>query len=323
MSIGKKTNKEYATMKKYLFVFLLSLSSSLFGQDISVETQKYYVLANEWETDSVCNLVYTVKNDSSAPQVVLLTEDDVNSMPLKSLIKRKLMRRYGDFSIAFFLWDPNVENLSAHVLVPEYFIKILSPDESLNITLTLQNEDDRMVDSLFRSHVLISNLEDIEGNELFHGFKSYMNIHHLLYPYSSITLSWNQIVHWLDKQNPQSWSTYELVGCQVQIKVNPNHVQTMNDGHGPSYVLSTPKGHFVIADAATTEFDFNEYEIIKTDTINGIYSTYGVHKEKFYRKDNRPIGNKKSRCRIYYADVMAKDTCEFNRIMDNVIVAPR
>ena len=309
-------------MKKYLFVILLSLSSSLFGQDISVETQKYYVLANEWESDSVCNLVYTVKNVSSTPQVVLLTEDDVNIMPLKALIKRKLIRRYGDFSIAFFLWDGNVENLSAHVLVPEYFIKILPPDESFNITLTLQNEDDHMVDSLFQSHVLICNLEDIESQEMFQGFTDAMNYHHLVYPYSSITLSWNQIIHRLDKQDKQSWSTYELVGCQVKIKVNPSHVQKINDGHGPSYALTTSKGYFVISDAANTEFNFDEYEIIKTDTINGIYSTYGVHNDKYFRKDCRPIGNK-SRCRIYYANVIAKDTCEFNRIMDNVIVTPR
>ena len=99
MSSEKKdtvtTNRDHsllATMKKYLFVILLSLSSSIYGQDISMETQKYYVLANEGESDSVCNLVYTVKNVSSTPQVVLLTEDDVNSMPLKTLIKRKLMR---------------------------------------------------------------------------------------------------------------------------------------------------------------------------------------------------------------------------------------
>jgi hypothetical protein len=189
-------------MKKYLFIIFLSLSSSLYGQDISLETQKYYVLANEMEPDSVCNLVYTVKNVSSTPQVVLLTEDDVNTMPLKTLIKRKLMRRYGDFSIAFFLWDGNVENHSAHVLVPEYFIKILSPDESLNITLSLQNEDDCVADSLFRSHILICNLEDMESEDMFYGFKNAMDYHHLLFPYSSLTLSWGLFTHWLDKKNP-------------------------------------------------------------------------------------------------------------------------
>ena len=179
-------------------------SSLLYGQDISLETQKYYVLANEWEADSVCNLVYTVKNVSLTPQVVLLTEDDVNSMPLKTLIRRKLMRRYGDFSIAFFIWDANVVNLSAHVLVPEYFIKILPPGESLNITLFLHNEDDCMADSLFRSHILICNLEDIESKDMFQGFKSAMDYHHLLYHHSSITLSWSLFAHWLDKKNLKS-----------------------------------------------------------------------------------------------------------------------
>ena len=188
-------------MKKYLFVILLSLSSSIYGQDISMETQKYYVLANEGESDSVCNLVYTVKNVSSTPQVVLLTEDDVNTMPLKTLIKRKLMRRYGDFCIAFFIWEANVENDSPYVIAPECFIKILSPDESLNITLSLHNEDDSMADSLFRSHILICTLDDMESEDMFYGFKDAMDYHHLLYPHSSITLSWSQITHWLEKKN--------------------------------------------------------------------------------------------------------------------------
>ena len=114
------------------------------------------------------------------------------------------MRRYGDFSIAFFIWEANVENHSSYVIAPECFIKILSPDESLNITLSLQYEDDCMADSLFRSHVLICNLEDIEGDEMFHGFKSYMNIHHLIYPYSSLTLSWGLFTNWLNKKDQES-----------------------------------------------------------------------------------------------------------------------
>ncbi len=179
-----------------------------------------------------------------------------------------------------------------------------------------------MADSLFRNHILICNLEDIESENMFYGFKNAMDYHHLLYPDSSITLSWGLFTHWLDKKNQKIWSTYGLVGYEVQIKVQPSHVQKINDGHGPSYVLSTSKGYFVITDAGNTEFEFDEYEIIKTDTINSIYSTYGVHNDRYFRKDSRPTRNK-SRCFIYYAHVMAKDTCEYNRIMDNVIVVPR
>ena len=190
-------------MKKYLLIILILLPFSLYAQDISLERQKYYLLANETEVDSICNLVYQVRNVSSISQVVMFTEDDVNSMPLKTLIKRKLMRRYGDFNIAFFMWDANItKDSSGYVQVPEIFIKILSPDESFNITLTLQNEDDRLVDSLFRNHILICNLEDIEGDERFRGFENVMNFHHLLYPYSSVTLLWSHIVRWLQRQSP-------------------------------------------------------------------------------------------------------------------------
>ena len=189
-------------MKKYLLIILILLPFSLYAQDISLERQKYYLSDNNMEIDTICNLVYQVRNVSSTSQVVMFTEDDVNSMPLKTLIKRKLIRRYGDFSISFFLWDGNVENNSKYVHVPEYFIKIMPPNESLNITLTLQNEDDCLVDSLFRNHILICNLEDIEGDERFCGFENVMNFHHLLYPYSSVTLLWSHIVRWLQRQSP-------------------------------------------------------------------------------------------------------------------------
>ncbi len=184
-------------MKKYLLIILLLLSSSIYGQDISVETQKYYVSANRWDVDTICSLVYQVRNVSSTPQVLLFTEDDVNSMPLKTLIKKKLKRRYGDFSLAFFLWDANIENNSDYVNVPSFFVKFLSPDESFNITLSFQNENDHRVDSLFRKHLLICNLEDIEGNGMFLGFKAAINNLHLEYPYPSLTLSWSQFALWL------------------------------------------------------------------------------------------------------------------------------
>lgn len=184
-------------MKKILFYFFISISSSLYGQDISEETQKYYVSANGTEVDTVCCLNYQVRNISATSQVMMFTEDDVNSMPMKQLIKKKLKRRYGDFSLAFFVWDANIENNSDYVLVPHFFVKILQPNESFNITLFFQNEDDSLVDSLFRNHILICNLEDIEGNDMFLGFKAAINNLHLEYPYPSLTLSWSQFALWL------------------------------------------------------------------------------------------------------------------------------
>lgn len=194
-------------MKKYLFVIFITLSTILYGQDINVAIQKYYVLENYAVEDKRCCLVYQVRNVSATSQVVMFTEDDVNSMPLEKLIKRKLLRRYGDFYLAFFIWDPNTENDSEYVLVPEYFVKMIEPGESFCITLFLQNEDDHLVDSLFRRHLLICNLEDIEGSEMFHGFKHAIDVFHLEFPYPSITLLWNDFTPWLQRQGSSTPKT--------------------------------------------------------------------------------------------------------------------
>ena len=120
------------------------------------------------------------------------------------------------------------------------------------------------------------------------------------------------------KRRGEIWSKYGLVGCDVLIHVQPHRVQKMNDGHGPSYALSTSKGYFILTNAANTIFDFNEYKIFKNDTINGIYSRYGVNNDLYFREDCRPMKDKN--VRVYYGDVLAKDTCEFNRIMDTIII---
>ena len=108
---------------------------------------------------------------------------------------------------------------------------------------------------------------------------------------------------------------YELRTCNVQINVHVHRVQVINDGHGPSYVLSTSKGYFIITDAPLTTFDLNEYKIIKIETNNDINSCYGVYNDTYFRKDTRKNG-----CTICYSGVMAKDTCKYNTIMNNIIV---
>jgi hypothetical protein len=179
----------------------MTLSSSLlYSQGLSVEVQHYYVPpVDKTKLDTVCVLIYQLKNESSTSQVVMFTEDNVYSMPLKKIIKRKLYRRCRDFSLSQFVWDPNIVNHSEYVHVPDFFVKFLPPDESFNITLLLQNEDFDLVNSLFQNHVIVCNLEDIDNHEMFYGFKDSINYFNLEYPYSSITILWSQFANWLQR----------------------------------------------------------------------------------------------------------------------------
>lgn len=187
-------------MKRNVFIILLLISSSIFGQDISLTKQFYYVSNDNLELDTICCLEYCIKNESSTSKVIMFTEDDVNRMSLKRLIKSKFYRRYGDFYMSQLVWD-NVINYSCYVNIPEFFVKTLPAGKSFDITLMLQNENDCVVDSVFRRHVLVCNLEDIDNKEMFCGFKESVDEQHLEYPYKSITLLWNQFKSFLFPPN--------------------------------------------------------------------------------------------------------------------------
>lgn len=191
-------------MKKYIIIILtfISISSSLNGQSISLGKEKYYVWNDKMDIDTICNLIYKVKNVSSNLLVVMFTEDDIRSMPLNKLIMRKMYQRYGDFSFSQFVWD-NIENHSEAPLVPDCFLKILDPNESIDITLLLQNENDSFVDSQFRNHILVFNIEDIDNKDMFYGFKDAVNEHHLAYSSSSIAMLWSRFADWLQMRNLQ------------------------------------------------------------------------------------------------------------------------
>lgn len=190
-------------MNKYVIIFLFSFASSLYGQNISFVKQSYIIRKDNMGIDTICNLIYKVRNASSNSLVVMFTEDDINSLPLNKLIKRKMYRRYGDFSLSQFVWD-NIENHCVNPIIPDFFIKILSPNESFDIILLLQNEDDNVVDSYFRNHILICNIEDIDNKEMFYGFKNSVIYHNLKYSYFSITLLWYQFADWIHMRNFRS-----------------------------------------------------------------------------------------------------------------------
>ncbi len=99
-----------------------------------------------------------------------------------------------------------------------------------------------------------------------------------------------------------------IINCKVEV---------YNDGHGPYYMIMTPKGCIGIIDVAMTLFDHTKYNIYKRDTIDGVNICYGVFKNYYYREDKRPS------IRICYDYVLAKDTMEFNTILNNIIITPK
>ena len=177
-------------MKKIFCVIVILFISCtvLFGQKISSEIRCYYIY-NETELDTLCNIEYTIHNNTNKCQVIVLSEDSKMDYPMKELIYRRLYKRYEDLSFAQMVWD-NIENLSDNTLIPEFFIKTMGPNDTFRITLVLKNENATLADTLFMRHILVLNAEEIDNVNLVNGLLLAIKENHFEYPYSSVVIPW-------------------------------------------------------------------------------------------------------------------------------------
>lgn len=178
-------------MKKTIFLLLLSTLASLsYGQIIAMQSQSYVVHNESGETDTITCLVYKIENKSSSPQVIMFTEDNICEMSMEKLITKKCFRRYGDFSLSSWAWE-NIINMSKHVLIPDCFVKIVKPAEEFTITVLIKNRDENLIDSMFRNHLLVCTASQIE--KVVSGLLRGLEYNHVDYPYSSLTITWDQL----------------------------------------------------------------------------------------------------------------------------------
>ena len=177
-------------MKRLLYTtVILFLSCTIIrGQDISSEIRCYYV-HSETGLDTLYNIEYTIWNKTTNSKMIMLTEDNITEYPMKKLIYRRLIKRYGDLSFAQLAWD-NIENLSNHSLIPEFFIKKIRPNDTFRITLVLKNRNPAWVNMLFSKHILVVDVAEIDNENMVFGFLSAIEEHHFEYPYSSVVIPW-------------------------------------------------------------------------------------------------------------------------------------
>ena len=177
-------------MKRYFYTIVLLFISCTFiyAQEVKHEVRCYYAYG-ETQLDTLYSIEYTIQNNSERTQVIMITEDNKRELPMNKIIRRRLLKRYGDLSFAQMAWD-NIENLSDYPVIPEFFIKTIQPGDSFKITIELKNEDVNKVNSLFKDHLLLLNAEDIDNKDMVNGLLSAVKEYHFEYPYSSISIPW-------------------------------------------------------------------------------------------------------------------------------------
>ena len=177
-------------MKRYLYTIALLLISctSIYSQEIKSEVRCYYAYGAV-QLDTLYNIEYTICNKSEKTLVIMITEDSKMEFPMNKIIRRRLLKRYGDLSFAQIAWD-NIEHYSDYPLIPHFFIKTVQPFGSFKITLGLKNENANRINTLFLEHLLILDAEDVDNKDMVKGLLSAIKEYHFEYPYSSVCIPW-------------------------------------------------------------------------------------------------------------------------------------
>lgn len=144
-------------MKRLLFLLVIALLycngiNSQSKNDIKKEIQ---ISDISIERSSDGSYIYTIKNKTKHNILVFFTEENNDTLSTIKLLKRKLLRRYGDFSFKMIEWEANMKIENSGAFMPELFVKILSPKEKLRIVASFTNDKEEQIALKVPKHLLV------------------------------------------------------------------------------------------------------------------------------------------------------------------------
>ena len=166
----------------------------LFSQEVKMSEAHYSIQNNNDTPQNVLTCCYTIENSDTARVVVFFIEGENTSDSKIELLRRKLLHKYSDFRLSMIEWESNMRIDSKYCIVPELFVKCLSPGETFRI---IAFSDEKQTDDISRNlskHLLIC--KDIDFSNPAIGmpdFLTNLQRHNMDYPASYIVLNMGSV----------------------------------------------------------------------------------------------------------------------------------
>lgn len=118
---------------------------------------------------------HIIENKSEQNLVIFFIEEENDTLSDVKLLRRKLYRRYGDFSFSVIVWD-NIyfEKSNNATLTPELFVKILKPEEKFELVVPFANNEEEQIASKVSRHLLVCSETIFYNDEI--GMPDFMKI---------------------------------------------------------------------------------------------------------------------------------------------------
>lgn len=184
---------------KYIMRIVLLYScyiSTIYSQSITISPTIYNCLGDDNKYHPFHSYCYSINNNDTSYAAIFFIEEDNTALSHKTLLHKKLFRRYGDFYLAMFVTD-NVMFEDSVPCIPEYFVKVLSPGDTFNIYLYADIENDNLLED-FEKHILICKEDELESIGL-HNFMIRLQEDNITYPYSYIIMSVERFKHFITR----------------------------------------------------------------------------------------------------------------------------
>lgn len=153
-------------MKYYQFLLLFTLLCSNIAQ-----SQTYYKLKTQISIGNTSDdrgvtgsYLYTIKNKSKQRLLIFFIEESNTSMPRIPLLRRKLLRRYDDFSLSFIEWESDMTIEKSYTFYPQLFVKVLAPKGIFHIVIPFTCAEEKLLASQVAQHLLLCPEEMLSDN---------------------------------------------------------------------------------------------------------------------------------------------------------------
>lgn len=179
-----------------LFIYFYLFCISIFSQDIKSYNTNYRFMNSKDNGYLVQTERYTICNNDSVRLLILFSEEIVDGNHI-NVLKRKLLRRYGDFSLSMLLWD-NVLIKDTIPIVPAFFVKSLAKGETFDVIIKFKDTDKFSLNE-FEKHILICRETDFLTSQIsMPNFIDTLKALHMEYSYSYIVFNSNELSDFID-----------------------------------------------------------------------------------------------------------------------------
>lgn len=153
-------------MRFYMFLLVIVLFC---GNNINSQVKynlktKIYLRGASSKSSPEGSFLYIIQNQTKQNLLIFFIEENNDTLSNVKLLRRKLLRRYGDFSLSMIEWEANMSINNSTTVIPELFVKILAPKEKFKIDVPFTNDKEKLFALKVPLHLLVCSETMLSNN---------------------------------------------------------------------------------------------------------------------------------------------------------------